>query len=169
MERKAKQKIMHELQEIFAQAELVVLVRQSGLSVAEAGALRAKGRNVDVRYKVTKNSLARIALQGSDYEHLQPLFSGPTAIVYGQDAVAAAKLMVDYSKEVDKFEIVGGAHKTQALDVASVRQLAKLPSLDGLRGRLIGILQAPAGKLACVVQAPSNTLARVIGAYGASA
>ncbi len=169
MERKAKEELVSELREIFSAAELVVLLRQSGVSVVEAGALRVKARENDVRYKVTKNSLARLALQGTDYEHLSELFSGPTAIAYGQDEISAAKVLVDYMKEVDKFEIVGGAHRAEALDAASIKQLATLPSLDELRGKLVGLLQAPATKLAGVAQAPAATLARVFSAYGAKA
>ncbi len=167
MERKAKEKLVSELHNIFASSELVVLLRQSGVSVVEASGLRAEAREHAVRYKVTKNSLARLALKGTDYEHLESLFVGPTAITYGQDEVSAAKILVDYMKKVDKFEIIGGAHRANALDASSIKQLASLPSLDELRSKLLGLFQAPATKLARVTKAPSEKLARVFAVYGA--
>ncbi|HCP01754.1 MAG TPA: 50S ribosomal protein L10, partial [Rhodospirillaceae bacterium] len=116
-------------------------------------------------YKVTKNRLAKLALAGTPYEPIVDLFSGPTAIAYSADPVAAARVAVDFAKENDKLIVVGGAMGDTRLDESAVKALASLPSLDELRGKLVGLLNAPATKVAGVLQAPAGQLARVIGAY----
>jgi len=115
---------------------------------------------------VTKNRLTRLALEGTKFEALQALFTGPTAIAVSEDPVAAAKVCVEFAKKNEKLTIVGGALGTEVLDQSMIENLAKLPSLDELRGKLIGVLQAPATKLAAVTQAPAGQLARVFSAYG---
>ena len=114
---------------------------------------------------MTKNRLARIALKGTEFEHIADSFVGPTAIAVSDDPVAAAKVAVDYAKTNDKLQIIGGALGGQVLDKNGVEALAKLPSLDELRGRLVGVIQAPAQKVAAVLQAPGGQLARVFNAY----
>ena len=127
-----------------------------GLSVRAAGA----------GFKVTKNRLTRFALEGTKFQALQSLMTGPTALAFSEDPVAAAKVCVEFAKQNEKLTIIGGALGEQLLDVNGVQALAKLPSLDELRGRLVGLLQAPATKVAVVLQAPAGQLARVISAYG---
>jgi len=165
VERAEKERKVAALHEAFEGAQLVVLTHQSGLSVAQSTDLRRRMRDAGARYHVTKNRLARIALKGTRFEHLSDTFVGPTAIAVSEDPVAAAKVAVDYAKGNDKLTIVGGALGEQTLDAAAVEALAKLPSLDELRARLVGVIQAPAGKVASVVQAPAAQLARVLDAY----
>ena len=123
-------------------------------------------REAGASFKVTKNRLTRLALEGTRFEALTSLFTGPTAIAYSDDPVAAAKVCVEFAKKNEKLTIVGGAMGAQVLDKSGIEALAKLPSLDELRAKLIGTLQAPATKLAGVTQAPAAQLARVFSAYG---
>ena len=129
--------------------------------------LRRRMREAGANFKVTKNRLTRLALQDTDFESLTDLMTGPTALAYSTDPVAAAKTAVNYSKDNDKLVILGGVFNGQPLDVDAVTNLAKLPSLDELRGKLVGMIQTPATRIACVLQAPGAQVARVIGAYGA--
>ena len=153
MDRSGKQELVSELKQTFLAAGLVVVTQQSGLTVAEVTDLRRRMRSAGAGYKVTKNRLACLALAGTAYEPLSPLFKGPTAIAYSQDPVAAARVAVAFAKANDKLTIAGGALPGQVLDQAGVQELAALPSLDELRGKLIGVLQAPAGQLARVFKA----------------
>ena len=166
MDRSQKKELVTTLQETFKAANLVVITQQSGLTVAEVSDLRRQMRDAGAGYKVTKNRLTRLALEGTKFEALKPLFAGPTAIGFSDDPVAAAKVCVEFANKNEKLTIVGGALGEKQLDSEQVKALAKLPSLDELRARLIGVLQAPATKLAGVTQAPAAQLARVFSAYG---
>jgi len=115
---------------------------------------------------VTKNRLARLALAGTKFEQLSALFTGPTAIAYSRDPVAAAKVAVEFAGKNDKLIIVGGALEARQLDVEGVKALATMPSLDELRGKLLGMLNTPATRIAAVLQAPGGQLARVLAARG---
>ena len=168
MDRSKKEKLVAELHETFSNASLVVVTQQSGLTVGEVSELRAQMREAGAGFKVTKNTLAQLALKGTKFEHLADQFTGPTAIAFSEDPVAAAKVSAKFSKENEKLQIVAGGMGEQALDVSQVQALAKLPSLDELRGKIVGVLQAPATKVAGVLQAPAGQLARVFGAYGSS-
>jgi len=165
VDRARKEELVTELNQSFAEAALVVVTQQTGLTVAESTDLRAKMREAGAGYKVTKNRLAKLALAGTPYEPITDLFSGPTAIAYSADPVAAARVAVNYSKDNDKLIVVGGAMGDTLLDEDAVKALASLPSLDELRGKLVGLLNAPATKVAGVLQAPGGQLARVVGAY----
>lgn len=166
MDRSQKEELVASLHKTFAETNLVVVTQQSGLTVTEASALRRRMREAGASYKVTKNRLTRLALEGTRYETLKELFTGPTAIACSDDPVAAAKVAVAFAKENEKLTIVGGAMGETTLDPDAIKALATLPSLDELRGKLIGVLQAPATKVAGVVQAPAAQLARVFSAYG---
>jgi len=168
VERSKKEALVAELREAFENANLVVVTSQSGLTVSEVSDLRQKMRDAGAGYKVTKNTLAKLALKGTKFEHLDEVFTGPTAIAFSQDPVAAAKVVADYRKSNEKISIVAGGLDGSGLDAAQVEALAKLPSLDELRGKLVGVLQAPATKVAGVLQAPAGQLARVFGAYASS-
>src|SRR5580700_3509147 len=135
------------------------------MSVAEATELRRQMRAAGAGYRVTKNRLAKRAIEGTDFAGLAPLFTGPTAVAYSRDPVAAAKAVVAFANRNDKLRIVGGGLAGQMLDVAAVRALATLPSLDELRGKIIGLIQAPATKLAGLLQAPAGQLARLLAAH----
>ncbi len=165
MDRSQKERVVATLHQIFANAALMVVTHQVGLTVVEATDLRRRMDEAGATYRVTKNRLARIALRDTKYAELSDLFSGPVAIAYSDDPVAAARVAVDYAKKNDKLEIVGGALGESVLDVAGVKALASLPSLDELRGMIVGLLQAPATKVARVLQAPACQLARVTNAY----
>jgi len=165
VERSQKEALVRSLHDDFAGTVCVVVTHQTGLSVAEATQLRRQVRDAGARFRVTKNRLAKRALEGTPFEGLAPLFSGPTAIAYSNDPVAAAKAAVDYANRNDKLRIVGGALAGKPLDAAAVRALATLPSLDELRGKIIGLIQAPATRLAGLLQAPAGQLARVLAAH----
>jgi len=165
--RSEKTDAIAELNQIFKDASLMVVTRQSGLTVQEVTDLRRKVRAAGASYKVTKNRLTLRALEGTPFKALGPMFTGPTAIAYSKDPVAAAKVVSAFAKGNEKLTIVGGALGEETLDVAGVQALATLPSLDALRATIIGLLQAPATKVAGVLQAPAGQLARVFGAYGA--
>lgn len=168
MDRARKQELVAELQETFESNNLVVLTQQSGLTVSEVSDLRKRMREAGASFKVTKNRLAKIALKGTKFENLAEHFTGPTAIAVSEDPVAAAKIAVEYANKNEKLRIVCGALESEALDADRIKALATLPSIDELRGKLIGLIQAPATKVAAVLQAPAGQLARVMGAYGNS-
>ncbi|MBT3370159.1 MAG: 50S ribosomal protein L10 [Rhodospirillaceae bacterium] len=166
MDRAQKREAVAELNEVFANASSVVVTHYSGLNVAEISDLRRQMRAAGANFKVTKNRLTKLALDGTPYAPISDLFTGPTAIAFSDDPVAPAKVAIDFAKGNDKLVVLGGAMGDNQLDVAGVKALAALPSLDALRGKLIGVLQAPATKLAGVVQAPASQLARVLSAQG---
>jgi len=168
VERAEKQELVASLHEVFSGAASVVVVHYDGLSVAEITNLRSQMREVGASLKVTKNRLTRLALKGTDYEGIADLFTGPTAIGFADDAVAPAKSLAAFAKKNEKLRILGGGMGDTVLDQDGVKALAELPSLDELRGKLVGLLQAPAQKVAAVTQAPAGQLARVFGAYGAT-
>jgi len=166
MDRTQKGEMVAFLKDVFANAASVVVVRNAGLDVSEMTSLRTQMRAAGASLKVAKNRLARIALEGTDIESIGDFLNGPSVLGYSDDPVAAAKILVSFAKKNDKIEVLGGAMGTTMLDINGVKALAELPSLDELRGKLVGLLQAPAGKLARITQAPAGQLARVFGAYG---
>jgi large subunit ribosomal protein L10 len=165
VDRSEKQQLITSLHKTLKTAQLVVITRQSGLTVAEVTNLRRQMRQAGASYKVTKNRLARLALEGTEFEGLKSMFTGPTAIAYSADPIAAAKVAVTYANSNEKLKIVGGAMGGQVLDPTGIKALATLPSLDELRGKIVGVLAAPAAKIAAVLQAPGSKLARVLNAY----
>jgi large subunit ribosomal protein L10 len=166
MDRAQKQESIETLKGVFADAGAVVVTHYMGLTVAEMTDLRLRLRKEGAAIKVVKNTLALKALDGKLGDKGEKLFAGPVAIAYGPDAVSAAKIAVQYAKENDKLKLVGGIlDQSNVLDENGVRALATLPSLDELRGKLIGLIQAPATKIAGVLQAPAGQLARVFNAY----
>jgi large subunit ribosomal protein L10 len=165
VDRVQKQKLVETLQQDLADTVCVVVTHQTGLTVAEATQLRRQMRNAGARFRVTKNRLARRALDGTPFAPLTPLFTGPTAIAFSRDPVAAAKVAVEYANRNDKLTIIGGGLAGQLIDAAGVKELASLSSLDEMRAKLIGLLLAPATGLARVMQEPAAQLARVLAAY----
>lgn len=168
MDRSQKADLVAELKQVFTDTSVVVVTRNLGLSVAQSTDLRLRMRDAGAQFKVAKNRLALIALDGTRYQPLGELLKGPTALATSPDPVAAAKVAVDFAKTTDRFEILGGAMGDTVLDVNGIKALAELPSLDELRGTLIGLIQAPATKIARTVSEPGAMLARVFGAYGAA-
>ncbi|HEY0446750.1 MAG TPA: 50S ribosomal protein L10 [Allosphingosinicella sp.] len=167
MDRAQKSEQVAELKRTFNESEVVVITRNLGLTVKQSTDLRNRMRDAGARYKVAKNTLALIAVEGTTYAQISDMLTGPTALATSADPVAAAKVAVDFAKTTDRFEVVGGAMGDTLLDLAGVRALAELPSLDELRARIIGLIQAPASKIARTINEPGAMLARVIGAYAA--
>ena len=165
MDRAQKTEQVSALAKTLSETAVVVVTRNHGLTVAQVTDLRTKMRQAGASFKVTKNRLAKIALEGSPYQPLGELLTGPIGFATSTDPVAAAKVAVDFAKTNDKFEIVGGAMGSTVLDINGVKALASLPSLDELRGRIVGLIQAPASKIARVINTPAGNLARVFGAY----
>ena len=158
MDRSQKTQAVAELNSTFNEVAVVVVTRNLGMTVKQSTDLRNKARAAGASYKVAKNRLAKIAIEGTDYAVLADLLTGPTALSYSTDPVAAAKVVSDFAKTNDKLEIVGGAMGSMLLDAEGVKALASLPSLDELRGKIVGLLQAPAAKLASITQAPAACL-----------
>ncbi len=167
MNRTQKEQLVASLHGVFNETVLLVVTHQTGLSVAESTDLRRQMRAAGASFKVTKNRLARRALEGTKFEELSELFTGPTAIAYSQDPVAAAKVAVKFAEANGKLTILGGALDAQVFDAEGIKELAKLPSLDELRGRFVGLLQTPATRIAGVLQAPAGQIARLTSAYAA--
>ncbi len=166
MTRAEKKAEITELNTRFNTDELVVLTHFNGLTVAQVTNLRRELRQNGASYKVTKNSLAKIALKGTQFEQITDMFTGPTGVATSKDAVAAAKVAYNFSKANEKLVILGGALGSKILSAKDVEALAKLPSLDELRSKLIGLLQAPASKMIGVLQAPAKAMVGVTKAYG---
>ena len=164
MNRTEKAELIETLQSTFNASTTVVVAHQVGLTVAESSDLRQKMRGAGAGLKVTKNRIAKLALKGTRYEDLDSIFTGPTVVGTSEDPVAAAKILVEYAKGNSKITIIGGSLDGKTLDKSGVEALAKMPSLDELRGKLVGLVQAPAAKIARVMQAPAGKLARVIKA-----
>jgi len=165
MDRAQKSEFVAELNRTFSEVGVVVVTRNLGLTVSQSTALRGKMRDAGATYKVSKNKLAKIALDGTDYLSLGDLLTGPVGLATSIDPVAAAKVVVDFAKTTDKFEIVGGSMGATLLDVEGVKALASLPSLDELRAKIVGLIVAPATKIATITQIPAAQLARVLSAY----
>ena len=166
MERAKKAEVVESLNGLFSDAGSVVVAHYTGLTVAQMNDLRSRMREAGASFKVAKNRLVVRALAGTAAEPIAHLFKGPTGIAFSKDPIAASKVVAGFAKENDKLVILGGVVGDTTLDVAGVKALAELPSLDELRGKIVGLLQAPATKIAGVLQAPAGQLARVVGAYG---
>ena len=150
---------------VFKDTAVLVVAQNSGLTVAQMQNLRKQMKHVGASVKVTKNRLAKIALEGTDAAVVAPLLTGPIVLAYSGDPVAAPKVAADFAKAHEKFVILGGAMGKTTLDANGVKALAALPSLDQLRAKLIGLIQAPATKIAQVINAPAAKVARVLQAY----
>ena len=168
MDRAEKESMVASLHQTFEDVSIVVVTHYSGLTVAEMGELRDQMREAGAVFKVTKNRLTRRALEGTKYQSLEEMFTGPTAIAYSEDPVAAAKAAVNFSKTNNKLIVLGGALGDEQLDVNAVKSLASLPSLEELRAKIVGMTNTPATRIAVVLQAPAGQVARVLGARGAS-
>ncbi|MFY9287694.1 MAG: 50S ribosomal protein L10 [Alphaproteobacteria bacterium] len=162
--RGVKEKLVTALGEELKDVELVVVTQQLGLNADETRNLRVQLRKENVGLKVGKNTLIKHAIKGTKLAALEKFLHGPTVLAYSKDPVAAAKTTVEFAKKNDRFKIVGAAMGDQVLDEAQVKALATLPSLDQLRGKIIGLILAPATKIAGVLQAPAGQLARVLSA-----
>lgn len=165
MNREQKQELVAELQQLFGESTTVVVAHYKGLTVAQMGALRQKMRENGASFQVTKNRLTRIALEGTKFEGIGDLFTGPTGIAVSDDPVGAAKAMADFAKTNDKLVILGGAMNDTVLDADGVKALASMPSLDELRAKIVGMISTPATRIAGILQQPGGQVARVLSAY----
>jgi large subunit ribosomal protein L10 len=165
VDRAAKKELVTTLNGALKDTKVVVVAHYSGLNVAQMQALRRQMKQAGAVVKVAKNRLARLALDGTDAAGIAPLLKGPTLIAYSGDPIAAPKAAADFAKGHERFVILGGAMGKVALDANGVRALAALPSLDELRAKIIGLVQAPATKLAQLLNAPGAKVARVVQAY----
>ena len=165
MDRAEKRELVSTLHEKLKEQSLVVVTRQHGLTVAQVSDLRRRMQETGAEYKVAKNRLARLALEGTQFEGLGDMLEGPTALSWSSDPSAAAKVMVEFAKKNDKVEIVGGSLLGQTFGAEGVDNVSKMPSLDESRANLVGLLQTPAQRVATVLQAPAGQLARVFNAY----
>ena len=165
MDRTEKREFVASLAAVFADTSMVVVTQNLGLTVAEVTELRRRMRAAGATFKVAKNRLATLALDGTRFDGIAPLLKGPTALAWSADPVAAAKTAVEFAKTNERLVVIGGSLGTQTLDASGVRALAELPSLDALRARLVGMISTPATRIAGVLQAPAGQLARVFGAY----
>lgn len=165
MDRTEKRAFVAELNQALSATSMIVVTRNAGLTVAEATDLRRKMRAAGATYKVTKNRLTTLAVDGTRFDGIKPMLTGPTALAWSMDPVAVAKTAVEFAKTNDKFVLIGGALGAQTLDADGVKALAELPSLDELRARLVGMISTPATRIAGVLQAPAGQLARVFGAF----
>jgi len=165
MDRTEKREFIAQLSAVFADTSFVLVAQNKGLTVADVSELRRRMRAAGATYKVAKNRLAMLALDGTRFQAVSPLLKGPTALAWATDPVAVAKTAVDFAKGNDKFVILGGALGTQALNLDGIRALSELPSLETLRAQLLGLIQTPATRIAGVLQAPGSQLARVFSAF----
>ena len=165
MDRTEKREFVASLAAVFAKTSMVIVTRNDGLTVADVTELRRRVRAAGATHKVAKNRLASLALAGTQFEGIKPLLKGPTALSWADEPVSMAKVLVEFAKTNDKLVLLGGSLGAQTLDVASIKALAELPSLDVLRAQLVGLISTPATRIAGVLQAPAGQLARVFGAY----
>jgi len=169
VDRTEKREFVTGLHQALSETSMIVVTQNAGLTVAEATALRVKMRAAGATFKVAKNRLAHLALEGTRFDGVKPMLKGPTALAWSADAVSVAKAAVEFAKTNEKLVLIGGALTSgagaQTLDANGVKALAELPSLDELRARLVGMISTPATRIAGVLQAPAGQLARVFGAY----
>ena len=165
MDRTEKREFVSSLASVFAETSAVIVTQNKGLTVAEVTTLRRRMRDAGATFKVAKNRLATLALEGTRFDGIKPLLKGPTALAWARDPVAVAKTAVEFARSNEKFVVLGGAIGGQTLDAAGVKALSELPSLETLRAGLLGMLQTPATRIAGVLQAPGGQVARVLGAY----
>jgi large subunit ribosomal protein L10 len=165
LDRTEKHAFVAEMAAVFAETSMVVVTQNKGMTVADVTKLRRQMRAAGATYKVAKNRLATLALDGTRFDGIAPLLKGPTALAWCRDPVAVAKAAVEFAKTNDKFVVLGGALGAQMLDASGVKALSELPSLDALRSSILGLLNAPATKIAAVLQAPGGQVARVLAAY----
>jgi large subunit ribosomal protein L10 len=165
VERAEKRKLVATLNRVFTSTGAIVVAHNKGLTVNQVNDLRTRMAQAGAAVKVAKNRLAKLALDGTDAEGIKGLFTGPTMVAFAADPVAAPKVAAEFAKTTDRFVVLGGVFGKTVMDAAAVKALAELPSLDQLRGRLIGLIQAPATRIAGVLAAPGGRIARVLAAH----
>jgi large subunit ribosomal protein L10 len=165
VDRTEKREFVTELNQALAVTSMIVVTRNTGLTVAEATDLRRRMRAAGATFRIAKNRLTNLALQGTPFDGIRPMLTGPIALAWSVDAVSVAKAAVEFAKTNEKLVLVGGSLGTQTLNADGIKALAELPSLDELRGRLLGMIQTPGTRIAGILAAPAGQLARVFGAF----
>ncbi len=168
MKRSEKKEFVQKLKEEISNSSSVIVAQYSGLNVEESNQLRKEMRNNGAKFKVTKNRLTKLALEQTQFSEIADLFTGPTAIAYSEDPVSPAKVAVSFEKKLDKFKIIGGGYDGKKIDVEKINFLATLPSMDELRGKIVGLISAPAQKIASIVKEPAGQIARLVNAQSKS-
>ena len=162
MNRKQKEELVKSLHETFLSSQSIIVTHINGLTVEETTNLRSNMRAANSKFKVTKNKLVKLALKKTKFEHLDSLFTGPTAIGSSEDAISPAKILVNFTKETEKIKIIGGAVETKSLSVDEITNLASLPSLDEMRSKLMGLILAGPTKLVRIIKEPPSRVARIL-------
>ena len=168
MKRSEKKEFVQKLTDEIKSSSSVIVTHYSGLSVNESEQLRTEMRDSGAKFKVTKNRLTKLALEQTQFKNLADLFTGPTAIAYSDDPVAPAKVAVSFEKKLEKFKIVGGGYDGEKIDLEKINFLATLPSIDELRGKIVGLILSPAQKIASIVKEPAGQMARLVSAQSKS-
>ncbi len=162
MKRSEKKELVKKLKDELDTSSSVIVAHYSGLTVNESEQLRTEMRNNGAKFKVTKNRLTKLALKQTQFKDLADLFTGPTAIAYSDDPVAPAKVAASFEKKLEKFKIIGGGYDGEMIDIEKINFLATLPSMDELRGKIVGLISAPAQKIASIVKEPAGQIARLV-------
>ena len=165
MKRSEKKELVDKLKDELETSSSVIVAHYSGLTVNESEQIRTEMRNNGAKFKVTKNRLTKLALKQTKFKDLSDLFSGPTAIAYSDDPVAPAKVSANFDKKLQNFKIIGGGYDGEKIDLEKINFLATLPSMDELRGKILGLISAPAQKIASIIKEPSAQLARLVSAH----
>ena len=168
MKRSEKKEFVQKLKEEIDTSSSVIVTHYSGLTVDESDQLRSEMRNNGAKFKVTKNRLTKLALKQTQFKDLADLFTGPTAIAYSDDPVAPAKVAASFEKKLEKFKIIGGGYDGEMIDIEKINFLATLPPMDVLRGKIVGLISAPAQKIASIVKEPAGQIARLVSSKSES-
>ncbi len=168
MKRSEKKEFVQKLKDEIDTSSSVIVAHYSGLTVEESDQLRSEMRSNGAKFKVTKNRLTKLALEQTQFKDIADLFTGPTAIAYSDDPVAPAKVAVSFEKKLEKFKIIGGAYDGEKIDLKKINFLATLPSMDELRGQIVGLISAPAQKIASLMKEPAGQIARLVNAQSKS-
>ena len=168
MNRSEKKEFVQKLKEEIDTSSSVIVTHYSGLSVDESEQLRSEMRSNGAKFKVTKNRLTKLALEQTKFKNISDLFSGPTAIAYSDDPVAPAKVAVSFEKKLENFKIIGGGYDGEKIDLEKINFLATLPSMDELRGKIVGLISAPAQKIASIVKEPAGKIVRLVSSKSES-
>ena len=168
MKRSDKKNLVQNLKDELDSSTSVIVTHYSGLTVNESEELRSEMRDNGAKFKVTKNRLTKLALKQTQFKDLADLFTGPTAIAYSDDPVAPAKVAVSFEKKLENFKIIGGGYNGEKIDLEKINFLATLPSMDELRGKILGIISAPAQKIALIMKEPAGQIARLVSAQSKS-
>ena len=147
------------MKNFFSKTSSVFVTHYQGLTVKQIDDLRSEMRKHGILFKITKNRITKLALEGSKYKKLENLFSGPTAVAFSEDAITSAKILTKFAKKNPNLKIIGGIMEEETLSVKQVEEIATLPTLDEARTKIVGIFTAPAQKIISILLAPGSKIA----------